>query len=398
MEIRKISDKERHALMELYRYAYTKWSDQDIKDEQLEEIIAEETLGLFEKGRLLSSLRVHDFQQSVRGVLKECGGIAGVATYPEARRQGYIRNLMQDAFKLMHSQGQSVSMLDPFKPSFYAQFGFVSANAPYLVEAPLKQLRPAKIEKKEKNWTYEHVRAVDAKERFLSFVREVGPTQHHGYVVYKSIPDGMWKLLMKDSLVVFIKHNGKIQAASRYYIKGERVNRRWHATMTVIEMLWRTREARERLLDFFSKHYDQIHDIVIHAPFDISVEHWFEDARLTIERKNPWMVRVIDVIKATENLPSIGEETITIEITDADCPWNNGVFSMQSHKNQLRLAKSSGNPVVKATIEAFTSLVFGTLPFAEITFQGGLTFTAEWARDILQSWFHPIPLYNVLYF
>ncbi len=398
MKIRIITDKERRALMDLYRYAYTFWSDQEIKEEELDEIIAEETLGLFVGGRLVSSTRVHDFQQSVRGVLKDCGGIAGVATYPEARTKGYVRRLMQAAFKQMHEQGQSVSMLDPFKASFYAKFGYVNAVAPYLVQGPLKQLRHSRGGAAGKGWTFERLRAVDAKDEFLAFLREVGPAQYHGYLVFKSITESMWKQRVKDSIVVLVKRKGKIQAVSRYRIKGERVKGRWQATITTINIVWRTREAREQLFSFFSKHGDQIDDIIIHAPFDTQVEHWFGGARLQVKRKTPWMVRLVDARQAVENLPGEGEENVTLELADGDCPWNNGIFSLQSKGNRLRLQKGSGQAVVKASIQAFSSLVYGAQPVEELEFQGELSISEEWARHALQRWFPPLPIYNVVYF
>lgn len=398
MEIRNITTKDRKALMDLYRYAYTEWSDQEIKEEELEEILTHETLGLFENGRLVSSTRIHDFQQSVRGVLKDCGGIAGVASYPEARHKGYVRQLMLAGFKEMFEQGQSVSMLDPFKPSFYAKFGYATANAPYLVKAPIKHLKHTGGEDPNSEWDYERLRAVDAKAALLGFIREIGPAQYHGFIIFKSIPDGMWKRRVKDSIVVFVKHKGVIQAASRYRIKAERREGRWVSELTVIDMLWRTREARMKLFDFFATHQDQINDIIIHAPFETRVEHWFGDARLSIERKAPWMVRVIDVRKAVENLPASGEDIVTLEISDPDCDWNNGVFTIQSEKNRLHMNKSSGKPVVKLSIKAFSSLVYGTLSVEELEFQGELTIAEDWARHTLQRWFPLLPIYNVVYF
>jgi predicted acetyltransferase len=395
MEIRKITAKDRKALMDLYRYAYTEWSDQEIKDEELEEILTHETLGLFENGRLVSSTRIHEFQQSVRGVLKDCGGIAGVASYPEARHKGYVRHLMLAGFKEMYEQE---SMLDPFKPSFYAKFGYTTANAPYLVKAPIKHLKHTAREDTNPEWSFERLRAVDAKDTLLGFIREIGPAQYHGFIIFKSIPDGMWKRRVKDSVVVFVKYKGVIQAASRYRIKGERREGRWISELTVIDILWRTREARMKLFDFFATHQDQINDIIIHAPFETRVEHWFEDARLSIERKAPWMVRVIDVRKAVENLPATGEDIVTMEISDPDCLWNNGVFTIQSEKNCLQVNKSSGKPVVKLSIKAFSSLVYGTLSVEELEFQGEITITEDWARHTLQRWFPLLPLYNVVYF
>ena len=349
-------------------------------------------------GRLVSSTRVYAFQQAVRGVVKDCGGVAGVATYPEARLKGYARQLMQAAFQQMHTRGQVVSMLDPFKASYYAKFGYVSAVAPYLVEGPLKELLHSRGGVAGKGWTVERLRAVDAKDEFLAFLRDVGLAQHHGYLVFKEITDELWKIRVRDSLVVLVKRKGKIQAASRYRIKGERVKGRWQATLTAFDVLWRTREARERLFSFFSKHQDQIHHIIIHAPFDTQVEHWFGDTRLKIERKTPWMVRIIDTIKAVENLPAQGADTIILELTDDDCPWNNGVFSLQSKGDRLRLAKSSEQPTVKASIQAFSALVYGTQPVEELVFQGTLTISEDHVRKILQRWFPPHPIYNVLYF
>jgi predicted acetyltransferase len=398
VQIRKITNKERSALMDLYRYAYTEWTDQPVKDEELDEIVAEEVLGLFEKGQLVSSLRIHDFQQSIRGILKNCGGVAGVATYPEARTKGYIRQLMQAGFKQMREQGQSVSMLDPFKQSFYEKFGYVAANAPYIIEAPIKQLKTWKSESRTSEWVYERLRAVDAQEPLLKFIREVGPRQYHGFIIFKTITQGMWKQRVKDSVVVFIRHKGKIQAACRYQIKGDRSTGRWRANLTVIDILWRTQQARNHLFFFLLRHQDQIDNIIIHAPFETKVEHWFRDTRLKVERKTSWMVRIVDVIKAFEKLPGVGEDIITLEVTDADCPWNNGVFSLASEKGSLQLTKSSGHPVVKTSVEALSSLVYGTQPLEELEFEGKLTITEEWARNTLQRWFPPRSLYNVVYF
>lgn len=398
MEIRKISMKERRALLELWHYAYTEWTDREIKDEQLEDIIVEEIYGLFENGSLLSSVRIHNFEQSVRGVIKECGGVAGVATYPEARRKGYVRKLMQEAFKIMHQQGQSVTMLDPFKQSFYEQFGYVAANAPYLVEAPIKALNQWHKEQLESDWSYERVRAVDVKEEYLKFVREVGPSQHHGYIIYKTISDAEWKRRVKDSIIVFVKQKGKTQALGRYRIKGERVKGLYHSKLHAIDLLWRSRKARDKLFSFYAKHQDQIDEISIHAPFEPQVDHWFKDTRLKVERKTNWMVRIVDVMKAFENLPGTGEDIITFELSDNECPWNNGLFSLQSEKGKLHVTKSSGHPVVKTSIPALSSLIYGTQPLEELEFQGKITIEEQWAQHILKRWFPPLPLYNVVYF
>jgi predicted acetyltransferase len=110
------------------------------------------------------------------------------------------------------------------------------------------------------------------------------------------------------------------------------------------------------------------------------------------------MVRIVDVMKAFENLPGAGEDGVTFELSDNECPWNNGLFSLQSEKGKLHVTKSSGHPVVNTSIQALSSLLYGTLPLEELEFQRKLTINEEWARHTLQRWFPPLPLYNVVYF
>ena len=52
------------------------------------------------------------------------GGVAGVATYPEYRRSGYVKELLQHSLQTMKKDGYSVSMLHPFAVSFYRKYGW----------------------------------------------------------------------------------------------------------------------------------------------------------------------------------------------------------------------------------------------------------------------------------
>src|SRR5699024_8952143 len=52
------------------------------------------------------------------------GGIASVATYPEFRRKGYVKELLQHTLIEMRKHGYIVSMLHPFFVSFYRKFGW----------------------------------------------------------------------------------------------------------------------------------------------------------------------------------------------------------------------------------------------------------------------------------
>ena len=86
-------------------------------------------------------------QQSVRGVLKGMGGISMVCTFPEARMKGYVRSIMQSAFLEMKETGLSVSMLEPFRETFYVRLGYVPAYEKFRLKAPLDGLHLVHLER-----------------------------------------------------------------------------------------------------------------------------------------------------------------------------------------------------------------------------------------------------------
>jgi predicted acetyltransferase len=52
------------------------------------------------------------------------GGIAGVATWPEYRRNGNVADLVKHALQQMKEDGCAISYLHPFKVSFYHKYGW----------------------------------------------------------------------------------------------------------------------------------------------------------------------------------------------------------------------------------------------------------------------------------
>ncbi|MFX1541079.1 MAG: GNAT family N-acetyltransferase, partial [Promethearchaeota archaeon] len=127
METRNLTKGDMTKVVKLHQYAYGFWTDKDISEQDYEYMIPENIIGLFDNDELMSVLTIMKVKQAIRGVLKGMGGISMVGTYPEARMKGYIRSLMQTAFLQMKEQGLSLSMLEPFRESFYTQFGYVPA-------------------------------------------------------------------------------------------------------------------------------------------------------------------------------------------------------------------------------------------------------------------------------
>ncbi|MFD2881051.1 GNAT family N-acetyltransferase [Paenibacillus rhizoplanae] len=63
----------------------------------------------FEGDGIGAQLTLLPLQACIQGRPVSMGGIAGVATWPENRRQGYVAHLLTHALKTMNENGQTLS-------------------------------------------------------------------------------------------------------------------------------------------------------------------------------------------------------------------------------------------------------------------------------------------------
>jgi predicted acetyltransferase len=393
MEIRKITEAERRTVSGLYRYAFGGWTD-EVPEDSGGWTPPDETLGVFDEGKLVSAMTVVRFQQSVRGVLKGMGGIAGVASYPEGRRQGRIRELFKAAFLEMRQRNLPVSMLSAFKRSFYAQFGYVTADCSPLAKTSARNLASAVRVKSGIDWEFERLRAIDAKETFLDFVQKIAPSRYHGFVTKPDISDQVWKWRNANALVVLAKAQGALQAVARYRIKLTPAEEEPIQSIVVHEMYWRTLDARDALFSYFARHADQMATITFYVPFTEHFEQWFPDAWWELRLWESWMVRVVDVEQALLDLPGTPSGSLVVHVSDDFCDWNTCTYRLKAEGGRIQVKRGGTSPRARFSIEGLSALVYGTLPLEEIEHKGWATVEAPEDRELLLQWFPPRPIFN----
>ncbi len=395
MEIRKLTKKDMTQVIKLHQYAYGFWTDQEVRDEDHEYIIPENVIGLYENDKLLSVLTIMRTQQSIRGVLKGMGGISMVGTYPEARMKGYVRTIMQTAFLEMKETGLSVSMLEPFRETFYSRLGYVPAQDKFRLKAPLDGLRVPSDKAIESDWEFERVSGYEAKDAYMTFIQDFAPSSFHGYAFNPEIRDEQWKRRNKNRHYIFIKKRGKVEALARYQIKGY-MHFEDPGELVVEELYWRTLPARAALFNYLGKHQDQVQILRMTLPFGIDFQHWFEDLKDWIEIKvwHPWMVRVIDVREALEGLPAPVDGELSILVSDPQCGWNNGTYLIQATNEQLSVSSTRRSAQLECTIHGLSALVYGTHSLDALEYANWLKGLNKQHRELLQNWFPQLPLYN----
>ena len=400
VEIRKIKDEEFTKAHNLSKYVFGFWSDDESKPNDRERygFDPDEYIAAFVDGAMAAMVRNRPFEQMIRGVMKPMGGVAAVATYPQYRRRGYIRQLMQAAFADMRQKGQVVSALYPFRENFYTQFGYATLNN-YLTAvvetSTLAHYLPL-LKVDEDKWTFTRHRARDVQAEWLGFGRELA-SKYHGSVYFsKPLNELYWQRIVKDQHVVFVRENGRLVAAARFLIKGYMESgkigvREWH---------WRTLEARDRLFGFIATHADATPILNFPMPYGTNFHAWIQQPTAQIKAEVYFVVlmgRVIDVVGAIADLPAPTDGSVVIEITDEQCEWNNGRYKLVGVNGRLHATPTQKPASCNINILTLSSMVYGGLSIEELLHRDWLTGNSsdfDEATTLLNNWFPPKIAFN----
>ena len=99
-----------------------------------------ETIVADENGKIVGAATVLRFEMSFGGIDVPMRGFAAVVVPPEARRRKIADMIMREGLGRLREQGEALSMLHPFRMSFYRKFGFGGVEATDLVRASPRQL------------------------------------------------------------------------------------------------------------------------------------------------------------------------------------------------------------------------------------------------------------------
>ena len=127
MIIRKISPKEHIEVRKMQTIAFSGSGDFDLAETNVDKFTDgyESAIGVFDdNGKICSSVYLIPYEIRFNGNTVKMGGIGGVATLPEERNKGYIKELFKYCFTEMFKNEQIFSVLYPFSNVYYRQFGY----------------------------------------------------------------------------------------------------------------------------------------------------------------------------------------------------------------------------------------------------------------------------------
>ncbi|AIF57089.1 TPA: GNAT family N-acetyltransferase [Bacillus anthracis] len=344
--IRLKEDKFREALR-LSEYAFQYKVDEDRLQQQITKMKeSHEVYGIMEGENLAAKLHRIPFHIYIGKEKFKMGGVAGVATYPEYRRSGYVKELLQHSLQTMKKDGYTVSMLHPFAVSFYRKYGWELCANLLVCHMTKSDL----VMKKQVNGTVKR------------FNKESHPEEVEKlYETFAELFSGMlvrnekwWLQAVYDDLTLAIYYDENQTAAGYMLYKIENYK------MTVEEFVPLHNEARNGLWNFICQHDSMIKDLEMTVSENEPLLYTLQEPRVKTEIKPYFMGRIVDVeqfLKQYElNWNNVQQEVI-LHITDSFAQWNNITVRIANH--EITIIEEPIDKGIKLDINALSTILFG---------------------------------------
>lgn len=306
-------------------------------------ILDEETREIIAKTNIIS------FQINYHQQVIEMGGVAGVATYPEHRRNGAVREILIHSLHEMRKKGMTVSILQPFYVDFYRRYGWELFSDRLFIKMSKHDLRPLS----------------PASGRIRRFTKEThNPEIEQVYNQYAKQFSGMlvrttdwWQQTFEDYTLALYYDEQQIPQGYVFY-KIE------NAKMEVEELVVLTEAARRGLWNYICQHDSMVKEIEFYTHSKDPLLFLLKEPRLHIETKPYGMVRIVDVEKFLPYCPlrwdlTQGKE-VKLQITDPYAPWNERTYALREGEvrveEQFKTNRENG---LQLSINTLSTILFG---------------------------------------
>lgn len=101
-------------------------------------------VGAYDGSYLAAAAAVIEFPTHLGDAWVNCGGLAGVATHPQHRRQKLVNQLLTDCLQHLHKKEVPLSALWPFDYDFYGAMGWAITDVRYKIDTLTAKLNKVK--------------------------------------------------------------------------------------------------------------------------------------------------------------------------------------------------------------------------------------------------------------
>ena len=357
--------------------------------EEIKEIPENELIyGAFDESNLMAASCAVKLPCLLNGEEIKHFGVGGVATFPEYRGRGAIKNIFKKMLNDLYDSGYVLSSLMPFNHEFYRKYGYELCYLVDTYELPLTDL--ASFNKPIKS---KMVLESAENEEFLSIYKSF--TENYSINLActrnsesRGTGDVWGGHFTKDRRYRYITYNENGTAEA--YVAFTKQNE--GSILLVNEMAFVNNEALYRLLGFLSGFYPHYENLKVKLPSTILLEMIIPDA-YNIKKTYPsnYMHRVINVKKAIETVKTNLSGSFTLKIKDSIIEANNKTFEITVLNGKVACEETSKEADSEMNITSFTQLVCGAFTLNEVKLRADVKISGN--ENFINNFFTKKPVY-----
>ena len=363
MIVRKITQAEEARADELFAIAFEQALDRTKTPPQEEPGRAVRWAAFGPDGQMMSTFCVTGFTVNFDGGAYRMGGIGGVATLPQYRRQGGIRACFQAALPALYQEGFCFSYLYPFSTAYYRKFGYENCVQKWHATRDLGLLRP-----EETGGSFrlaesgtplaEAVRAIDQlwESRYNMMVRHGGSACD-----WLAAPD---PAASQTFCYVYFSSAG----APKSYVVFQKQDQPDGRNLVCRSFRFADREGYMGLMHILKSLSSDHRLAKFELPAEPSMQYLAPEWSLGAAQwriQPAGMVRAVNVEQALRGARYIGDGSVTLRILDGIIPENDRCFSVRfsgGAAEQVEITEAPPDAVLD--ISAFSALICGVCDFS----------------------------------
>lgn len=335
-------------------------------------ILPKFTLCAFEDGKLATAYGVLPMTMRFNGEGVPVAGVAAAVTLPIYRRRGYLRQVITKHLALLHEQGErAMAILWPSWAAVYQRYGYavVSTRNSYDV-APryLEFSLPQPVTGTFREISDDELALLD--DLYQKFIADRTGYIHRGRAQWKS--EHLASPPAGSSLTKVVYQEGDEPLGYVIYTQ-ESMEGPGHPRLTIRDLTWLTIPAYRAVWNYLAN-MDEVSNIIWRLlPTDDPLPHLLlEPSMLNITSGNGIMGRIIDVERALPQRSYLEEGTLTFEITDDLCPWNQGRWKLETSTEGSSISRAREEAQLVMPISTLALIVFGHISASEAARMGRL--------------------------
>ncbi|MFE8703672.1 enhanced intracellular survival protein Eis [Cytobacillus sp. FJAT-54145] len=352
MRVRKIQEEELLESLKLSMYAF----QYEVKEEDIPNRIMKakqhNILSIWDEEKLAAKLHIIPLSIYINGKVQQMGGVAGVATYPEYRRLGYVKELITEALKEMKDKGQILSLLHPFDIGFYRKYGWevFADNKKTIIESKDLKILPV-TEGTIKRYT---------KDLHCSLIENLYSKVASKYAGALVRSTDWWinNVYSDYQIAVYFNRNGEEKGYILFKVKDK--------LMDVQEMVTLDHEAARGLWNFICQHDSMVDKVKVMTSMHDSFPYYLHQPKVSMEVIPYFMSRIVDVEKFLRayNFLSTNEQ-VFLHVTDPYASWNSCTFLIKDGEVKAFREKEGSSCThppkvgIQMSVNDLTAITFG---------------------------------------